>query len=220
MNAPRDAMGAAHPDGSTGACLPWHDDGELLGVHVRVFFFDPSEVDARSDAVARLLPVLVAGGQPAQAPTPLFEAGQRPTCRAGGLVAQPDGLWRHGEGLLCLMHKAERAGESGNDARRHDPMNWRQQLRADTLLQAIATAMTVAGESQRPTLALWRGANALYQFDPGSAALECMASLVGAAAHYWNAPGGVTPAQLASFCEPRLRALPGLSEHAPLPLRA
>lgn len=220
MNAPRDAVGVLPQGEAAGTPLPWHDEGELLGVQVRVFFFDPSEVDVRGDAVARLLPVLVAGGRPAQAPVPLFEAGQRPVCRAGGLVAQPDGLWRHGEGLLCLMHKAERATESGNDARRHDVMNWQRQLRADTLLQAIATAMAVAGVSQRPTLALWRGVNALYQFDPGSAALECLASLVGAAAHYWNAPDGVSPAQLASFCEPRLRALPGLAEHTPLPLRA
>ncbi|MDT7834922.1 hypothetical protein [Aquabacterium sp. OR-4] len=203
------------------APLPWHDEAELLGVQVRVHFFDPAEVDARSDAVARLLPVLVADGRPALAPLPLVAPGQRPTCRAGGLVAQPDALWRHGDGLLCLTHHAaDRSGDGGNDARRLDPVHWRSQLRMDLLLQAVATAMAVAGQHQLPTLALWRGSNVLAQFDPGSAVLECMASLVGAARLYWNAPGGVTPAQLASFCEPRLRALPGLAEHAPMPLRA
>lgn len=220
MSALRDVAGMPPPEVPAEASLPWHDEGELLGVQVRAFFFDPAEVDACTDPVARLLPVLMAGGRPARAPTPLFMAGQRPSCRAGGLVAQPDGLWRHGEGLLCLMHKADRAVAAANDARRHDVMNWRRQLRADTLLQAIATAMAAAGEYQLPTLALWRGTNVLYQFDPGSAALECLASLVGAAALYWNAQDGVTPAQLASFCEPRLRALPGLVEHSPLPPRA
>lgn len=199
--------------------LDWHDEAELLGVNARVHFFDPAVVDACTDAVARLLPVLVAGGAPVLPPLPLVEPGQRPTCRAGGLVAQPDGLWRHGDGLLCLVHKAaDRIGETGNDSRLFDPAQWRGQLRADTLLQCVATAMAVAGHHQLPTLALWRGRNVLVQFDPGSAVLECMASLVGAARLYWNAPAGVTPAQLASFCEPRLRALPGLAEHAPLPL--
>lgn len=201
--------------------LPWHDEAELLGVLARVYFFDPAEVDACTDPVARLLPVLVAEGRPALAPLPLVEFGQRPTCRAGGLWAQPDGLWRHGDGLLSLVHKpADRIGEAGNDSRLFDRVQWRGQLRADTLLQCVATAMAVAGHHQLPTLALWRGRNVLVQFDPGPAALECMASLIGAARSYWNAPEGVTPAQLASFCEPRLRALPGLAEPTPLPLRA
>ena len=37
------------------APLPWHDEADVLGVRVRVFFFDPTEVDARSDFVARQL---------------------------------------------------------------------------------------------------------------------------------------------------------------------
>ncbi|MEK8050844.1 hypothetical protein AACH10_11410 [Ideonella sp. DXS22W] len=199
--------------------LNWHDEAELLGVTARVHFFDPAVVDACIDPVARLLPVLADAGAPPPALQSLIDAGQRLICSAGGLVAQPDGLWRHGDGLLCLVHKgAGRVGEAGNDSRLFDPAQWRSQLRADTLLQCVATAMAVAGHHQLPTLALWRGRNVLVQFDPGSAALECMASLVGAARLYWNAPAGVTPAQLASFCEPRLRALPGLAEHAPLPL--
>jgi len=81
----------------------------------------------------------------------------------------------------------------------------------DVMLQCIAEAMAVAGQCQQPTAALWRGANVLCQFDPGPPVLECLATHIGAARHYWNEPQQISPAQLASFCEPRLRALPGLA---------
>jgi hypothetical protein len=79
------------------------------------------------------------------------------------------------------------------------------------MLQCIASAMAVAGQRQQPTAALWRGANLLCQFDPSPPVLECLATHIGAARHYWREALQVSPAQLASFCEPRLRALPGLA---------
>ena len=42
-----------------------------------------------------------------------------------------------------------------------------------------------------------------------------LATHIGAARHYWNDATWITPAQLASFCEPRLRALPGLATAEP-----
>jgi hypothetical protein len=185
--------------------LPWHDEADLLGVRVRAFFFDPAEVDARTDFVARQLPLLQGCGARLLAPE-----GQRISYRAGDLVAQPDAVLSHGSGLLCLNYK-------GGDGRLHDVVHWRTQWRVDVMLQCIAEAMAVAGECQIPTAALWRGTNALCQFDPGPPLLECLATHVAAARRYWNEPLQVSPAQLASFCEPRLRALPGLVAPEPLP---
>ena len=182
--------------------LPWHDEADVLGVRVRLFFFDPAEADARSDFVTRQLPILRGGHTRLLTPE-----GQRQTYRAGGLLAQPDAVLAHGDGLLCLGYK-------GGDGRLHAPAHWRAQWRVEVMLQNIAHAMAVAGQSQKPTAALWRGVNVLCQFDPGVAVLECLATHIGAARHYWRELQSVSPAQLAAFCEPRLRALPGLANSA------
>jgi hypothetical protein len=182
--------------------LDWHDEAELLGVRVRAYFFDPAEVDARPDFVGRQLPIL--RGSAAQLLAP---EGQRNSYRVGALLAQPDAVLSHGSGLLCLTYK-------GGDGRLHQPGLWRSQWRADVMLQCVAAAMAVAGERQQATAVLWRGANLLCQFDPGPPVLECLATHIGAARHYWREALQVSPAQLASFCEPRLRVMPGLA--APL----
>ena len=178
--------------------LDWHDEAELLGVRVRAYFFDPAEVDARPDFLGRQLPILQ--GSPAQLLSPV---GQRSSYRVGALLAQPDAVLSHGTGLLCLSYK-------GGDGRLHERGQWRRQWRADVMLQCVAAAMAVAGESQQPTAALWRGANLLCQFDPSPPGLEGLATHIGAARRYWREPVQLSPAQLASFCEPRLRVLPGL----------
>lgn len=179
--------------------LPWHDEAEVLGVRVRAYFFDPAEADAAPDFVSRQVPIL--RGSAARL---LMPEGQRQTYRAGGLQAQPDAVLAHGDGLLCLTYK-------GGDGRVLQPALWRAQWRVDVMLQCIANAMAVSGQHQQPTAALWRGANLLCQFDPGVAVLECMATHIAAARHYWRELQMVSPAQLAAFCEPRLRALPGLA---------
>ena len=185
--------------------LSWHQEADLLGVRVRAYFFEPAEIEARDDFVGRQVPILQGHGARLLAPE-----GQRETYRVGALVAQPDAVLAHGDGLLCLSYR-------GGDGRLHHPDNWRAQWRADVMLQCIANAMAVAGQRQQPTAALWRGANLLCQFDPGPLVLECLATHISAACHYWNEPLQVNPAQLASFCEPRLRAMPGLLTAEPTP---
>jgi hypothetical protein len=182
--------------------LPWHDEADVLGVRIRVHFFDPAEADAAPDFVARQLPILAGSRTSLLAPE-----GQRQSYRAGALLAQPDAVLAHGDGLLCLAYK-------GGDGRLVQRTLWQTQWRVDVMLQCIANAMAVAGQTQRATAALWRGTNLLAQFDPGVAVLECLATNVGAARHYWRELQVVSPAQLAAFCEPRLRALPGLAASA------
>ena len=177
--------------------LAWHEEADLLGVRVRIFFFDPAEVDARSSFVDRQLPLLQGLNL-----RPLAPDGQRISYSAGALRAQPDAVLVHGNGLLCLSHK-------GNDGRFLAPARWQQHWRVNTMMQSIACAMAVAGDRQLPVAALWRGTNVLCQFDPSPPVLECLASHIGAACDYWREPDVISPAQLASFCESRLRQLPG-----------
>jgi hypothetical protein len=183
--------------------LPWHEEADVLGVRVRVHFFDPADADAAPDFVARRLPILAGSGARLAAPE-----GERLSYRAGSLLAQPDAVLVHGDGLLSLT-------SMGGDDRQVERALWHLHWRVDVMLHCIATAMAVSGQTQRSTAALLRGTNLLAQFDPGVAVLECLATNVSAARHYWRELQIVSPAQLAAFCEPRLRALPGLAASAP-----
>ena len=84
-------------------------------------------------------------------------------------------------------------------------------LGADLRLQGIAGAMAVAGARQQPAVALLRIGNALFQFAPSPPVLECLATNIAAARRYWNAPNAVNATQLSTFCEPKLRSLPGIA---------
>ncbi len=178
--------------------LNWHDQAQILGVRVRVHLFDPAETDARADPVARLLPVF-GGALPRRDDDP----GQRSLFAVGALSARPDAVFAHGDGLICLML---------GDTRLRDRDNWRALFRIDAMLKTLAAAMAVAGQRQLPVAALLRDRGALYQFDPASAVLECLATHIGDACRHWGAP--VSADQLASFCEPRLRSMPGVRDIA------
>lgn len=180
--------------------LNWHDEAQILGVRVRVHLFDPAEVDARADPIARLLPVF-SGALPRRDDA----SGERPSFAVGALHARPDAVFAHGDGLICLM--------LGDTRLRHRD-NWRALFRVDAMLRALAAAMAVAGQRQLPTAALLRDRGALYQFDPSSAVLECLATHIGDACRHWGVARGVSADQLASFCEPRLRTTPGVRDIA------
>lgn len=176
--------------------LRWDDEHVLLGVRVRAHFFDPVAVDARTDWIARLLPVLEG-----VLPTPLHRDGERGSYVVGDLQACPDAVFSHGNGLICLSYRHA-------DKRAHDPQRWPRQLRADVMLQTIVSAMAVSGQRQQPTAALLRCHNVLYQFDPSPPVLECLATNIAAARRYCGDPPQLNVQQLAAYCEPRLRALP------------
>lgn len=175
------------------AALAWHADADLIGVHVRAFFFDAAAVDACADRAARDLPVF------RQARPALLGDAARTGYAVGDLVARPDAVFEHGDGLICLLRRSGAHDE-------HDPQRWPRQLGADAMLQAIAAAMAVAGQTQRPTAALLRCRNVLYQFDPGPPVLEFLATHIAEARRHCGAPSQLSAAQLAGYCEPLLRA--------------
>ncbi|MFM2402590.1 MAG: hypothetical protein RL223_470 [Pseudomonadota bacterium] len=208
--------------------LRWHDEVEWLGLRVRAWFFDPRRLPAQLawaqaqrertgqplapaqlERLVQLLPCLA--DWPVQ---PLGLPGERSVCHAGALQARPELLLRIGDGrrsgLLCL-------GNRGPEATRPVPTDsWFRELDLQAMLQAVAVAMAASGEYQLPAVALWRGPNVVYQVDPGSVVLAQLAAQIGPACHYWGELRSLSPAQLASFCEPRLRSLPALKYAAPL----
>lgn len=184
--------------------IAWHAQADILGVHVRAHF----ETDATRDAdepgpgVSGLAAVL-----PGAALKALREPGSAGYV-VGDLQAFPDVVLEHGAGLISLTLR-------NGDREPHDEHNWRKHLRVDAMLQCIVTAMAVSGYTQRPTVPMLRVANALFQFAPSPAVLECLASHIAAARHYAGEPGRIGPQQLAAYCEPRLRALPVARGDAP-----
>ena len=181
---------------ATDRMLHWDDEQELLGVRVRVHFFDADRAAAAADWIDRLLPLLA----PAR-PTALHAQGERGQYTLASLVAHPDGVFEHGNGLICLLDRSA-------DRRPHALEHWPRQLRGDALVQALTAAMAVAGHSQRPTAAMLRCHNAIYQIDPTPAALECVATSLAPALAYCGGQAPLSVQQLAAYCEPRLRGLP------------
>lgn len=184
--------------------LTWDDEHNLLGVQVRAWFFDAQAVDAQPDWVARMLPIL-----DEVRPRSLHAEGERGSYQVGDLHASPDAVFVHGDGLICLSYR-------NGDRRPHEREHWTRQLRIDAMLQSIVAAMAVSGHCQRPTVALLRCHNVLYQFDPGPPVLECLASSIPAAKRYAGERERVSVQQLAAFCEPKLRVLP-MPEGSELP---
>jgi len=187
--------------------LRWDDEQWLLGVQVRAHFFEPEAVDGRDDWIARLLPVLDGA-----LPRSLHHDGERGSYVVGDLQACPDAVFEHGNGLLCVSYRH-------NDKCVHERDRWPRQLRMDMMLQAIVSAMAVSGQRQQPTAALLRCHNVLYQFDPSPPVLECLATSLAAAKHYCGETAQISVQQLASYCEPRVRALPAPDGRAPAPDR-
>jgi hypothetical protein len=181
---------------ATDRMLHWDDEQELLGVRVRVHFFDAARADAAADWIDRLLPLLAS-----TRPTALHAQGERGQYTLASLVAHPDGVFEHGNGLICLLDRSA-------DRRPHALEHWPRQLRGDALVQALIAAMAVAGHSQRPTAAMLRCHNAIYQIDPTPAALECVAASLAPALAYCGGQAPLSVQQLAAYCEPRLRGLP------------
>jgi hypothetical protein len=181
---------------ATDRMLHWDDEQELLGVRVRVHFFDADRADAAADWIDRLLPLLA----PTR-PTALHAQGERGQYTLASLVAHPDGVFEHGNGLICVLDRSA-------DRRPHVLGHWPRQLRGDALVQALIAAMAVAGHSRRPTAAMLRCHNAIYQIDPSPAALECVATSLAPALAYCGGQAPLSVQQLAAYCEPRLRGLP------------
>ena len=198
--SPRDRTSRAAKIFTGTSALHWHAEAMLLGVRMQAHFFDPEQVNLRVTFVERFLPVFRQAR-----PRLLGDGAQRLNYIAGDLCAQPDAVLEHGNGLLCLTYRH-------TERLQVDRANWATQIRVDAMLQSIASAVSVAGARQLPTAALLRIGNALLLFSPSPPVLECLASNIASARRYWNTPNAVTASQLAGYCEPLLRKLPGIGD--------
>lgn len=191
---------------SDSSALEWHDDQVINGIRVRAYFFDGDAVEKIEDNAKRVLPVLKQAR-----PVLLATEDDKKNYVYGELIAQPDSVYSHGNGLIALEYKWK-------NRQIHDPNRWTKQLHTNSMLQCIAAAMAVAGNLGKPTVPMMRFHNANYLLSPRKEVIEILSTQTTAAREYWASQSEsrsgtlerrvdrrVNATQLAEFCEPRIK---------------
>lgn len=173
--------------------LCWHAEATVWGLKARAHFFNPYLVDRQQDFVARCLPVFRKGR-----PMLLSTEINRRNFRVGELVAQPDAVLKHGEGLLVLEYKSRRQ-------RLSERRDWAEQLDLRVLLQTVIAAIAVAAESNRTTVPVLRLYDAVLWLSPTDQLVEILTASVPAARNYYQETRAVSASQLAAYCEAIVR---------------
>jgi len=183
--------------------LFWDDEQPFYGTRIKAHFFDPAVADLQP-AVQRLLPVF-RSARPVIVTTET-DVGNK-NFIYGELIAQPDAVFEHGGGFICLEFKT-------NSGRSHDRGRWPRQLKLTAVLQIIAGAMAVACATRAPAAAMLRCHNVLYSIDPSVELLEILGSRVPAAKGYWSENRRVNITQLAEYCEALVKRRFGTTDEA------
>lgn len=173
--------------------LEWHDEQLVYGIRIRAYFFDYEVVNKLTDFVNRQLPNFKRAR-----PTLIFTENDRKNFVFGELIGQPDAVLTHGEGLISLEYKYK-------SGRLYDKERWTRQIDLSSVLQSIAGAMVVAGETGKPTAAMLRYHNVFYLLDPDQRVIDFLGAQVSAAKEYWTESRKVSISQLAGYCEARIK---------------
>jgi hypothetical protein len=181
--------------------IHWHDDQLVYGIRTRAFFFDPVVVD-KLPVIQRLLPFF-SRARPELLMTET-DVGNKNVIY-GELIAQPDAIFSHGNGLIALEYKS-------HSGRSHDRNNWTRQIRLASMLQAVIASIAVAGARSLPGAVVLRCHNVVYLLDPSAEVLQLLTSNVSAAKKYWQEGRRVNASQLAAYCEPLIKRKFGPSD--------
>ena len=173
--------------------LAWNDQDEVYGFKVKSFFFDGAAAEQEDDYIKRNLPIFKVAR-----PKVIATETDRRNFRIGNVVAQPDGVLEHGNGLLSLEFKPQGKKE-------HGPKRWQQQIPLTGMLQCMVAAIAVASETGKPTLPLLRCYNALYMLSPSPAVVSKVLKLFELAPMYWDDESSVASSRIAKLCEPWVR---------------
>lgn len=172
----------------------WQDQATIHGVAVKVCFFEAAAVE-KAALPRRLLPFLRDA-----LPRVLFTEGDRRNVRYGELVAQPDAVLEHGNGLVCVEYKS--FGQ-----RPHSPEGWQREVRLKDMLQCLLAGYAVAQHYRTLTGCILRYHNACYQLCPPPSVIDEMLNLLPMAKNYYREAQAVSASQLAQFSVERIRTL-------------
>lgn len=171
----------------------WQDEAQLYGITVKPYFFDAQH--AMEMALApRVLPFLEK-----VPPKTMFTEEDRQNFIHGQLIAQPDAVFEHGNGLICAEYKSV-GGQS------HSLEKWRREIRLKDMLQCLIAGYAVAQSYKRPTACVLRYHNVCYLLVPDPGVIGVMLDLIPLAKQYFSEPRRISASQIAQFSVERVRA--------------
>lgn len=159
----------------------WQEHGAVSGFHVKASFFEPAQ---RHET--RPLGFM----EPNRAVLIASEfAAQR---RFESVVAEPDGLFVLGTGLISMEFKAKAL---------HSATHWTQQLRLADMLQCMIGAVVVAHAERKTTACLLRHSNAAFLLVPHGTIPATVMMMTRSACRYFGLED-VGSRDLADYCAP------------------
>jgi hypothetical protein len=176
--------------------IQWHDEAVINGINVKAFFFDGNAAKDETDLVRRAVPMLA--DAPVK-PTVLATEQDRKNFYFDILVAQPDAVFAHGSGLVCVEYKFV-------GYRDHSRQSWRTEIRLGDMLQSIIAAFVVAQSQKRVTACVLRYHNVAYLLTPSEELVRMVTSLAPMAKAYYAETRRVAAKQLAIFTRERVQS--------------
>lgn len=169
----------------------WEAEGVRNGVRMRARFFDGDAADRQEDRVRRTLCFL-----PDTSAQLLWREQDRRNLRWGSVVAQSDGVYALGDGLINLEYKSR-------GRRPIDQQAWLGDVRLKDVLQCLIMSVVVAQTLSRSCAAVLRYHNAGILLVPQQALLNTVIGMIPQACAYYRS-ADVAATDLAKFAEPRV----------------
>ena len=174
----------------------WQTQAGLYGITVKVHFFDPGSADDEKVAAYRVLPFLRAGA-PAKL---MFAEADRKNFATGDLIAQPDAVFEHRNGLISVEYKSV-------GRRPHQPDTWHREIRLKDMLQCLLGGYAVAQSYRRVTACVLRYHNVCYLLSPDPGIVLLMLDLIPMAKSYYGEDRRISASQLAEFSIARIQKI-------------
>src|ERR1019366_6750636 len=171
----------------------WHDQAVLYGVQVKAFFFDADAAQIEQNLARRNLPFL--GLAPLKT---MFTEPDRQDFYYGQLVARPDAVFEHGNGLIVV--DIRHAG-----CQPHTREQWQREIKLKDILQCLIAGYTVAQNYQKLTGCVLRYPNVCYLPTPDAGMIGTMLDLIPLAKQYYKVDRRISAAQIALFAVDRVR---------------
>ena len=177
--------------------LKWHDEATIHGIQVKAFFFDGKSAQEETDILRRALPMLV--DAPVK-PVLVATEADRKNFYFENLVAQPDVVFTHGAGLICVEYKFV-------GYRNHSRQKWRREIRLVDMLQNIVASFAVAQSQKKLTACVLRYHNVAYLLTPTAELVQELRRLAPLGMDYIGDRRRIAARQLADFACTRIEKM-------------
>ena len=186
------------------SAIAWHDEATIHGIQVKAFFFDGKSAQEETDIIRRSVPML--SDAPVKPVLVATESDKR-NFRFENLIAQPDVVFEHGSGLICVEYKFV-------GYRNHSKQRWKREIRLVDMLQNIVASYVVAHDLGKVTACVLRYHNVAYLLTPPAALVQELRRLAPLGMTYIGDPKRIAARQLADFADTRIEKLYPAQESA------